>query len=239
MSAELRYNNDGAVFSASYQPSAVYLEEQRLLASAKAGDPAAFESLIMPHRQTVHRRALQILHNHEDAEDTVQTAFLQAFRHLGSFEGRSRFSSWLITIATNAALMRLRSSRKKRETSLDQLFDRDDDGMKFEIIEARPDPEQQCSANEVRAILDEALNRLGPLYKQVLQLRDVEDLSLKEAARILEVPVGTVKARLHRARVRLGRNMKPMLVRKRRKPVIRNQHAPASLGRHRDALMNA
>jgi len=137
----------------------VELDEQRLLACARSGDSAAFESLVMPHRDAILRLARRILRNQEDAEDVVQIALLEAFRHLNAFEGRSRFSSWLHRIATNAALMRLRASRHKYEMSLDQIIEGDDRPAQFHVVEPRPNPEQECSAKEVRAVLGEAIDR--------------------------------------------------------------------------------
>ena len=211
------------------QSAFVELAEQRLLACAKGGDAAAFESLVMPHRETILRLARRILRNQEDAEDVVQIALLEAFRHLNTFQGRSRFSSWLHRIATNAALMRLRASRHKYEMSLDQISEGDDRPAQFHVVESRPNPEQECSAKEVRAVLGLAIGRLRPLYKEVVHLCDVQELSAKEAARILEVPVGTVKARAHRARRKLTRAVQLMLVPKRRRAVVRNQPMAALL----------
>jgi RNA polymerase sigma-70 factor (ECF subfamily) len=209
-------------------PSAfVELAEQRLLACARGGDAAAFESLVMPHRDAILRLARRILRNQEDAEDVVQIALLEAFRHLNAFQGRSRFSSWLHRIATNAALMRLRSSRHKCEMSLDQIIEGEDRPAQFHVVESRPNPEQECSAKEVRAVLGEAIDRLRPLYKEVVHLCDVQELSAKEAARILEVPVGTVKARAHRARRKLTQAVRLMLATKRRQAVIRDQRGAA------------
>src|SRR5215469_4700049 len=104
------------------RPSLVTKEEENLLACARAGDTAAFASLVMPHRDGILRLTQRILRNREDAEDAVQTAFLDALRHLDAFQGRSRFSSWLSRIAMNAAFMRLRSSRRGTETSFDEMF---------------------------------------------------------------------------------------------------------------------
>jgi RNA polymerase sigma-70 factor, ECF subfamily len=201
--------------TAAGRHSLVTNEEENLLACARAGDAAAFASLVMPHRDVILRRTQRILRNREDAEDAVQTAILDALRHLDGFQGRSRFSSWLTRIALNAAFMRLRSSRRRTETSLDEMF-QSDDSPRFQLAEARPNPEQECSVKEVRVLLAKAMDRLGPLYAEVLHMLHVQQLSTKEAARILGVPVGTVKARLHRARSRLKRQMQPMLVRRKR-----------------------
>jgi RNA polymerase sigma-70 factor, ECF subfamily len=207
--------------SGQVRPSSVINEEGSLLARARAGDAAAFGRLVMPHRDGILRLTQRILRNREDAEDAVQTAFLDALRHLDSFQGRSRFSSWLSRIAMNAAFMRLRSSRRRTETSLDEAF-QVDTAAKFEVVEARPNPEQECSIKEARVLLAKAIDRLGPLYSEVLHMFHVQELSAKEAARILGVPVGTVKARLHRARSSLRRHLQPMLVRRRRPAIAKN-----------------
>jgi RNA polymerase sigma-70 factor (ECF subfamily) len=132
-------------------------EEATLLASARAGDSAAFECLVMPHWDALLRVTQRILRNREDAEDAVQTALLDAFRNLNGFHGRSRFSSWLTRITMNAALMRLRVSRRKRETSLDELTEPGKAGTRFHLVETRLNPEQEYlkkdSENWDRAML--------------------------------------------------------------------------------------
>jgi len=190
-------------------------EEESLLARARAGDTAAFASLVMPHRDGILRLTQRILRNREDAEDAVQTAFLDALRHLDTFQGRSRFSSWLTRIALNAAFMRLRTGRRKNEASLDEMVERET-AARFEVVEGRRNPEQECSLKEARVLLAKAIDRLGPVYVEVLHMFHVQELPAKEAARILGVPVGTVKARLHRARSRLSRHLQSMLLRQRR-----------------------
>jgi RNA polymerase sigma-70 factor, ECF subfamily len=201
MSAARNYElNDAATF----EPSFITSEEATLLASARAGNSAAFECLVMPHWETLLHVTQRILRNREDAEDAVQTAFLDAFRNLNGFRGQSRFSSWLTRIAMNAALMRLRVSRRKRETSLDELTEMDEARAKFDLVEKRPNPEQAYLSKEGRILLAKGFKKLRPLYVEVLHLRGVHELSAKETARILELPVGTVKARLHRARAKLA-----------------------------------
>jgi RNA polymerase sigma-70 factor (ECF subfamily) len=196
------------------RPSLVTMEES-LLARARAGDTAAFASLVMPHRDGMLRLAQRILRNREDAEDVVQTAFLDALRHLDAFRGRSRFSSWLSRIVLNAAFMKLRTSRRENEASLDEMVERET-AARFEVVEGRPNPEQECSLKEARVLLAKAIDRLGPLYVEVLHMFHVQELPAKEAARILGVPVGTVKARLHRARSSLSRHLQSILGRRTR-----------------------
>ena len=218
MSAATNYElNDAATVGGSFTTS----EEATLLASA--GDPAAFECLVMPHWGALLCVTQRILRNRADAEDAVQSAFLDAFRNLNGFHGRSRFSSWLTRIAMNAALMRLRVSRRKRETSLDEVTETDEARARFHPAETRLNPEQEYLLKESRVLLAKRLKKLGPLYVEVLNLHNVQELSAKEAARILDLPVGTVKARLHRARSKLTRQVQAIVIRRRHRGSVGNQ----------------
>ena len=220
MSAATNYElNDAATVGASFITS----EEATLLASARAGDSAAFECLVMPHWDALLRVTQRILRNREDAEDAVQTAFLDAFRNLNGFHGRSRFSSWLTRIAMNAALMRLRVSRRQKETSLDEVTETGEARARFHPVETRLNPEQQYLSKEGRVLLEKGLKKLGPLHVEVLHLCNVQELSAKETARILELPVGTVKARLHRARTKLARHVQSIVARRGHRGSVRSQ----------------
>ena len=219
MSAVTNYElNDAATVG----PSFITSEEATLLASARAGDSSAFECLVMPHWDALLRVTQHILRNREDAEDAVQTAFLAAFRNLNGFHGRSRFSSWLSRIAMNAALMCLRVSRRKRETSLDELTETAGARASFDLVETRLNPEQEYLSKEGRVLLEKGLKKLRPLYVEVLHLRNLQELSIKETAGILELPVGTVKARLHRARTKLARHVQSIVTRQRHRGRVRN-----------------
>jgi RNA polymerase sigma-70 factor (ECF subfamily) len=217
MSAARSYElNDAATIG----PSFITSEEATLLASARAGNSAAFECLVMPHWNTLLRATHRILRNREDAEDAVQTAFLDAFRNLNGFQGRSRFSSWLTRIAMNAALMRLRVSR--RETSLDVVTEAGEARARFHLVETRLNPEQEYLSKEDRVLFEKGLKELRPLYVEVLLLRNVQELSAKETARMLELPLGTVKARLHRARTKLARHVQSISARKQHRGSVSN-----------------
>lgn len=219
MSAATNYElNDATTFG----PSFITSEEATLLASARAGNPAAFECLVMPHWDSLLRVTQRIVRNREDAEDAVQTAFLDAFRNLKGFHGRSRFSSWLTRIAMNAALMRVRVSRRKRETSMDEVAEAGGAQSKFHPVETRPNPEQQYLSKEGRDLLARGLKKLRPRDVEILHLRSVQELSAKETARILELPVGRVKSRLHRARTKLAHHVQSIAARKRHRGSITN-----------------
>jgi RNA polymerase sigma-70 factor (ECF subfamily) len=157
----------------------------------------------MPHRHRIFRLATQILRNHEDAEDVVQLAILQAFRNLGRFRGNARFSTWLVRIATNEALMMLRRYSRKCETPLDPVDETDEIPLERIAIDPRPSPEQTVVEQERRSVVRGAVIRLSPMFKTVMELRYTQGLTLKETAVALGVPVSTVKSRLHHARLRL------------------------------------
>jgi len=219
MSAATNYE---LTHAATVGPLFITSEEATLLASARAGDSTAFECLVMPHWGALLRVTQRILRNREDAEDAVQTAFLDAFRNLNRFHGHSRFSSWLTRIAMNAALMRMRVSRRKRETSLDEVTETGEVRARFHPVEAGRNPEQEYLSKEGRILLAKGLKKLRPLDVEILHLRSLQELSAKETARILEVPVGRVKSRLHRARTKLTRHVQSIVTRKRHRGSVRN-----------------
>lgn len=219
MSAGANYElNDVATVGSSF----VAGQEATLLASARAGDPAAFECLVMPHWDALLRVTQRILGNREDAEDAVQTAFLDAFRNLNGFHGHSRFSSWLTRIAMNAAFMRLRVHRRKRETSLDEISETGKAWARLHPVETKPNPEQEYLSKEARVLFEEGLKKLKPRDVEVLHLRGVQGLSTKETARILQLPVNSVKSRLHRARTKLTGHVQAIVTCRRHRGNVRN-----------------
>jgi RNA polymerase sigma-70 factor, ECF subfamily len=211
--------NEGFSFTASG-------EEQRLLACARAGDSEAFEKLVKPHWGALLRVTQRILRNREDAEDAVQTALLHAWCRLDAFQGRSRFSSWLIRIAINVAFMRLRANRRKDEVSFEDLALVGTE-VGFHVVESRPNPEQELSAKEVLSLVESALGRLKPRHLEVFEMSVAQEMTGIEAARILNVSVTTVKSRLYRARTVLSRFLQPKLGPRRQRAYGADQGAPA------------
>jgi len=186
MSAATNYELSDA---ATVGPSSITSEEATLLASARTGDSAVFECLVTPHWGALLRVTQRILRNREDAEDAVQTAFLDAFRNLNGFHGRSRFSSWFTRIAMNAALMRLRVSRRKKETSRDDVTEIGEVRASH-LVETRLNPEQEHLSKEGRVLLEKGIKKLRPLYVEVLHLRNVQGLVPQHAGAFvpLEAP---------------------------------------------------
>lgn len=174
-----------------------------LVHATQAGDMCAFEQLVERYDRRLLRIAEHITHNREDAQDVVQEAFLKAFQHMDDFQERSQFSTWLMRITVNQALMKLRKRRTGKEVSLDEDFELDGEMLPREVADWAPDPEERYKAAEMRDILINALEKLRPIFRTVLVLRDMEELSTAQTAEILGLSSSAVKARLWRARLQL------------------------------------
>lgn len=174
------------------------------MAEARAGSADAFTTLVNQYDRNVYRLALNITANREDAEDVLQETFLKAYANLERFQGNSRFYTWLVRIAVNEALMKLRKRRGDRWVSLDARVEADENEFRPREIEDWGDnPEQRYEKRELQEILDEALGRLEPAYRTVVILRDRESFSTEETAALLNLSVPAVKSRLLRGRLKL------------------------------------
>src|SRR5512142_2692477 len=178
-------------------------DELALVQAAKAGDMQAFEELVKRYDRNVFRIAQHITQNREDAEDVVQDAFLKAYRNLEQFQGQSKFYTWLVRIAVNEALMRLRRRRPERMVSLDEDINTGEDTIPREVADWAPNPEQLYNQSELREILQKTIQGLPPSFRTVFVLRDVEGLSTEETADALNLSIPAVKSRLLRARLQL------------------------------------
>jgi RNA polymerase sigma-70 factor (ECF subfamily) len=178
-------------------------EELMLVNAARGGDVGAFEQLVRKYDRNVFRIANHITQNREDAEDVVQDAFLKAFQNLGQFQGQSKFYTWLVRIAVNEALMRLRRRRPERMVSLDEDINTGEDTIPREVADWSPNPEQLYNQSELREILQKTIQGLPPSFRTVFVLRDVEGLSTEETADALGLSIPAVKSRLLRARLQL------------------------------------
>ena len=178
-------------------------DELALVRAAKAGDISAFEQLVHRYDRNVFRIAQHITQNREDAEDVVQDAFLKAYENLKNFQEQSKFYTWLVRIAVNEALMRLRRRRPERMVSLDEDVKTEEDSMPREVADWSPNPEQQYSQAELKDILTRTIQGLPSSFRTVFVLRDVEGLSTEETAEALGLSIPAVKSRLLRARLQL------------------------------------
>jgi RNA polymerase sigma-70 factor (ECF subfamily) len=189
-------------------------DEAALVARAKAGDADAFSQLVSHYERRVFRLAKNITRHDEDAEDVLQEAFLKAYEHLDRFEGNSKFYTWLVRIAVNEALMKLRKRKTDKTVPLDEPVELGEEAMQREIAVWDGNPEQQYSGEEMKKILEEALDTLKPDFRTVFTLRDIEELSTEETAETLGISVAAVKSRLLRARLALREKLTRQFKRK-------------------------
>ena len=189
--------------SAQFAGKAVARDDLDLVHATQDGDVSAFEQLVERYDRKLFRIAEHITHNREDSQDAVQEALLKAFQHVGDFREHSQFSTWLIRITVNQALMKLRKRRTNKEVSLDEDSQSDGDMLPRQVVDWAPTPEERYRTSELRNILIKALEGLRPALRTVFMLRDIEGLSIDQAAEVLDLSPTAVKARLWRARLQL------------------------------------
>ena len=178
-------------------------DESALVAKARAGDAQAFTELVNQYHRKIYRLAKHITQNDEDAEDVLQETFLKAYEHLDTFQGSSKFYTWIVRIAVNEALMKLRKRKGDRTVPLDEPLDTGEEMVTREIAVWEDNPEQRYSREEIQEILNRAVESLKPDFRTVFTLRDIEELSTEETAEALGISVPAVKSRLLRARLAL------------------------------------
>lgn len=189
-------------------------DESVVLAQARTGDQAAFSRLVKEYERRIYRLAKNITRNDEDAEDVLQETFLKAYGHLHTFAGNSKFYTWIVRIAVNEALMKLRKRKGDRIISLDEPLATGEEEVKREIAVWEGNPEDQYSQEELHNILYQAIDTLKPDFRTVFVLRDIEELSTEETAETLGVSVAAVKSRLLRARLALRERLTRQFKRK-------------------------
>jgi RNA polymerase sigma-70 factor (ECF subfamily) len=185
------------------------LADGELLERIRAGDPSACAECIERYTPVIRRLALRLVGDEVEAEDVVQETFLNAFRAIASFEGRSELSTWLYRIATNTAMMRLRRQRPNF-ISVDELEAAEEEGPTPPALhDPCCLPEQDLEMAETRAELEQAIHELPESLRVVFVLRELEGLSTEAAAAALDLSPEVVKTRLHRARRRLRERLSP------------------------------
>ncbi len=187
--------------------------ESRLVQACQAGDTAAYGELVRRHQDRVYNVCWRICGNRTEAEDLAQETFVKAFEAIARFDGRARFYTWLFRIAANLAISAGRRQRRARTVSLDRgpRLVEDDEAPASERVAAETlSPQEASMKREAEELVLIALGELEEEYRVVVTLRDLESLSYEEIAEVLEVPVGTVKSRLHRARLALRERLAPL-----------------------------
>lgn len=185
-----------------------HIDEEKLIDDAKSGDKKALAELVKRYEQTVFNFSFKICRDREKAEHTMQETFMSMVKNLSQFSGKSKLSTWLYTIVSNHCLMLARAKKNKHYASLD-----DEDALIDEsnVAEWKVTPDNVTENNELKALLDEAIDKLPYEYRIVFLLRDVEGLSTKETGKITKLSVPAVKSRLHRARAFLRNELNKVL----------------------------
>jgi RNA polymerase sigma-70 factor (ECF subfamily) len=174
-----------------------------LVERVRAGDLTAYDTLVRKYERQIFRIAQHITQNREDAEDVTQDAFLKAYEKLDQFQGNAKFYTWLVRIAVNESLMRLRKRRNAKTVSMDEDLETDEGSLPRDFADWAPNPEQNYDNAELSDILRRTINGLPRGFRVVFVLRDVENLSTEETAEALGLSVPAVKSRLLRARLQL------------------------------------
>jgi len=186
-------------------------KEWAVIQQAIAGNSDAQEHLFTRHTRRLYRTALALLHNKEDAEDAVQDGLCKAYTNLRSFQGRSSFSTWLMRIVINSALMARRSKSFHPEVSLDEILDSQPERLPSGVIDERPDPEKLCAETEITAMIEEQVRQLPPLLETAFRLCATNGLSSRESSDALGIRASAFKSRICRARQKLAARLEQSL----------------------------
>ena len=189
------------------------MSDAELIARLRGGDASAYEELVRIHMPRLLRVARRFMHTEDDARDCVQDAFVSVFKSIANFGGESSLSTWLHRIVINACLMRLRSQRRRPEEDIEQYLPtfRDDGHQTVSSVPWIETPESNAERAELQSLVRQSIDDLPDAYREVLLLRDIEELSTEETAEALGVTPNAVKVRLHRARQALRSLLDPQM----------------------------
>jgi RNA polymerase sigma-70 factor (ECF subfamily) len=183
-----------------------------LVARLKGDDESAYEEVVRRYGPRMLSVARRLLTQEQDSQDAVQDAFLSAFKSINNFQGDSKLATWLHRIVVNASLMKLRSKRRRPEASIDDLLPKyNEDGHRHNHNHWRVTHDTAVQTSEIREQVLVAIDKLPDLYREILLLRDIEELSTEETAQQLDITEGAVKTRLHRARLALRELLDPYM----------------------------
>lgn len=215
LSELLRTTDGAAAIKQEEAQTDEYAREAHLLARLRRGEDAAFTQLVRQYSSRLLATARRMLGNEHDAQDALQEAFLSAFKAMDQFSGTAKLSTWLHRIVMNAALMKLRSRRRKPEESIEELLPRFDEQGEWSnrVVSWETPSEALLQRQETRALVRRCIDRLPDTYRTMLLLRDIEELETEEAAHLLGITTNAVKIRLHRARQALRTLLEQELVR--------------------------
>jgi RNA polymerase sigma-70 factor, ECF subfamily len=175
------------------------------------GERHLFHDLIRPCEKPLYFLLLSLLQNETDAEDAAQETVIKVYRNLHLFRGESQFRTWVLSIARNEGLARLRKGKNRREDSLDALTEETGDFTPAILTSWKEIPGDELERQEVRTLIRQAIDGLPEIYRNVMLLRDIEEMDVRETAAVLNISEAAVKVRLHRARALLQRGLAPRL----------------------------
>ncbi len=178
--------------------------DEELIAKFQSGDLYAFDVLVRRYKNQLMNFVCRFVGNREEAEDIVQDTFVRLYRNKHSYRRIARFSTWIYTIAGNLAKTELRKRKGRRLLAISQLGCED---KEFEIEDSAFDPEQEVDGTMKGAIIQREIDNLPPKFREVIILRDIQELSYEEISEIIKAPLGTVKSRVNRARLRLQKRL--------------------------------
>jgi RNA polymerase sigma-70 factor, ECF subfamily len=186
--------------------------EAELIQRILAGEAELFHELIRPYERMVYLTVFSVVKNEAEAEDGAQEAVINAYRHLASFRGDAKFSTWLVTIAINEGRKRLRKAKSAAEESIDEQAEgQEGEYTPAPLTDWREIPLEALERKELREALQTAVAELPMIYREVFTLRDLEEMNVEETAQALGIQPGAVKVRLHRARMMLQKRLVPFL----------------------------
>jgi len=182
--------------------------DEDLIERFQLGELAAYEEIVRRYKDQLFNFVFRFLNNHEEAEDVVQETFLRVYRNRFAYTRIAKFSTWIYTIAGNLARTELRRRKRRRFFSLSDMGLEDRD---YEISDEVFNPETQANSTLGEELIQREISKLSPKFREVIILRDVQELSYEEISKIIRVPIGTVKSRVNRARLRLQHRLKKLL----------------------------
>jgi RNA polymerase sigma-70 factor, ECF subfamily len=178
-------------------------DERKLIERCRAGDTAAFNVLVRRYERTVYNTAYRLCGAHDDAADIAQEASVRAWNNLKSFRGEAQFSTWIHRIVTNVFLDDRKKKRSRPTRSLDEALELEENSVQRQFEDHAPGPEAIAEGDERRRILEKAISTLPEAQRTMVVLYHAQGMAYEEIAAILELPMGTVKSRLNRARLAL------------------------------------
>jgi RNA polymerase sigma-70 factor (ECF subfamily) len=185
--------------------------DANLVARSREGDLPSFERLVSRYQNKIMGYSARMLSDHDEAEDVAQEVFIKAYRSLESFRGESSFSTWLYRIATNLCIDRMRKKKRSPQQaySLDEPIDKDEDKGGREVPDYSAEPTRAVEREELRLRVREMVAEMPEKLRAVLVMCDMQGMAYEDIAKVLDVPIGTVKSRLFHARADLGRRLRP------------------------------